>query len=522
MKEVAKVRNRVISYCVGRGLDLGCGPEKICYDAIGIDSGRDYGGETQPGLRLDLSAPRSLGMFANCCMDYVFSSHLLEDLLDTKGALSEWWRVVKPGGHLILYGPDPDYYPRVGQVGANPRHKRDLYWEDVWEILESFGNAELIQSSRHNDNGEYSWQLVAQKSVGIGTPETTEDDRLFRPMVFPRKKVTDKECLVIRYGALGDAVWITPALKKLKEDGYYVVLNCTEYSAQVLIDCPWIDEFMIQGKDKIPNAELGTYWDEIGKSFEKVINWSGTIEGTLLIPPHDPKFNLPAKKLHRLCDVNYMDQTMKVAGYPELKGCLPELHFNGQEEFLAKFFTEKLKDMFVVMWSLSGSSIHKAYPWAEYVAGEIQKNHRDVQIFTVGDDMCKILEWNLPNTSPRCGRFTVRQSMLLTKYVNLVIGPETGVLNAASCYDTPKVVLLSHSSENNLTKYWKNCTALHPENCSCHPCHKLHYTFDCPEGKHGFPKCAENIAPETVYNAFLKYYNRWKQDHEFVQLTNAR
>jgi len=36
---------------------------------------------------------------------------------------------------------------------------------------------------------------------------------------------------------------------------------------------------------------------------------------------------------------------------------------------------------------------------------------------------------------------------------------------------------MSHSSEENLTKYWENVTALKPD-CDCSPCHRLvyHYT----------------------------------------------
>jgi ADP-heptose:LPS heptosyltransferase len=46
--------------------------------------------------------------------------------------------------------------------------------------------------------------------------------------------------------------------------------------------------------------------------------------------------------------------------------------------------------------------------------------------------------------------------MALTKFVDLVISPDTGVLHASGCYDTPKIGLLGHTTIENITKYFKN------------------------------------------------------------------
>jgi len=332
---------------------------------------------------------------------------------------------------------------------------------------------------------------------------------------FPRSN-KKKSALVIRYGALGDAVISTPVVRQLKKEGYYVVYNCSDYSVSVLKENPNIDEFILQAKDVIPNEELGEYWAEIGKDFDRVINLSGTVEEGLLKVQGKPEFDWSHNKRHKECNKNYVDFNMEVAGYPELKGQKTELFFTEQEEILAQTFVENHPNRFIIIWAMSGSSMHKVYPWGEYVAGEIWKKHEnEVCIVTVGDDFARMLEWTMPHTLPRCGIFTVRQAMLMTKYAHLVIGPETGILNAAGCYDTPKIVFLSHSSELNLTKYWRNVTALHPENCRCHPCHKLIYVDTCPPGKiTNRPKCMENIQPETVYRTFLKHFKEWKNGKE--------
>ena len=42
--------------------------------------------------------------------DYVFSSHCLEHMVKPWEALLEWWRLVKPGGHMFILVPDEDLY----------------------------------------------------------------------------------------------------------------------------------------------------------------------------------------------------------------------------------------------------------------------------------------------------------------------------------------------------------------------------------------------------------------------------
>ncbi|MGD8787121.1 MAG: methyltransferase domain-containing protein [Phycisphaerales bacterium] len=509
--EVSKCRHRIVSYLKGVGLDLGCGDEKICPSALGIDirSGKNV------DIQIDLSANDSLSIFSDGYFDYIFSAHVLEDFKCTDAVLTEWWRKVKVGGYLILYGPDPDFYPRIGTPGSNVEHKRDLYWQDVWKILKGFGNAKKIHASRHNDSNEYSWLLVVQKKFDylkkVQEMIFNRESKNGR-ISFPRKKKAKKECLIVRYGAIGDAIWATPVLRKLKQQGYYIVYNCTPYSAQVLKHNPNIDEFLIQEKNAIPNQDLGEYWKTIGASFDKFINLSQSVERKLLRVEGSDEYRHSHKRRHKDCNYNYQDATMEAAGFGECRGEQPELHFTEMEESLAKVLRNNNKDKFLIIWALSGSSLHKIYPWSPYIAGELDHNHDDIRIITVGDYLCKILEWQMSNTKNCAGNWTIRQAMVMTKYADLVVGPETGVLNAASCYDTPKIVFLSHSSEENLTKYWRNVHAMKPKGCSCYPCHRLIYTDACPKGPktNESAKCAELIDPKPVYDVILSYYKKWK------------
>lgn len=509
--ESRKCRYRVNTLCRGIGLDLSANEEKIQKSAIGLGKKG-----TAVDIEMDLSANDALAIFSNDFFDYVYDAHQLGDFHCTEAVLKEWWRVVKPGGYLILYEQDKEYYPHAGTPGSSVSHKKDLLWQDAWEILESLG-AEKVSASRHNDSNEYSWQLVVRKKYSISydpVEEIEPEDELTGQCCFPRKKKTDKEVLVIRYGALGDSLWVTPVLSKLKKDGYYVVVNCTKYGARVLKANPNIDEFIIQETGTaVPYSEKGQYWDEITKGFEKVINLTQSIEGSLVKCEGSEEYDWPHEKRHAECNVNFQDRTMEMAGYPDAKGCLPEMYFTEIEEALAETFAAHHRDKFTILWGLAGSAFHKVYPWAEYVAGEMSvKYKKDIEIITVGDQSCKIIEWQNPKTINKSGVWTVRQSFIMTKNVDLVIGPDTGLMNAASCYDTPKIVLMGSNSVENLTKYWKNTQAIYAEDCDCSPCHRLVYTNSCPKGNvQGVgTKCMENIKPEQVFDAVSRVYLAWK------------
>lgn len=316
--------------------------------------------------------------------------------------------------------------------------------------------------------------------------------------------------LVVRYGAFGDGIIITPALKQLKKDGYHVTLNSSDYCAPVFDNNPNIDEIIVHQRDSVPNqgSNLGDYWNYLSKPYDKFINLSGSLEGSLLLLEGTHPLGCDLHRQHYVfgCDqcelarecrdtnlghTNYYDKTMALAGYPDIKGTRGELFFSHGELFKCRDLMRKnrRKGNYVVMWSLAGSSFHKAYPYWATAAVEFCRRHPDVVVYSVGDEMSALAEVDThPRIFPRSGKWKIRESMCMTQMVDLVVGGETGILHAAACYDTPKVVLLSHSTQENLTKYWTNCIALEPDRkeAPCYPCHQLHYTKESCPVKH-FP-----------------------------------
>jgi len=458
---------------------------------------------------------KKLDLFADESFDYVYSSHTLEDMPYPAAVLMEWWRVIKPGGRLILYLPLAknvakemglanwqDFYANKGEIGANPHHEHDYLPSEIQELVANCGPIEVLVDEVRGEKEEYSFLQVYKKLASI------KPARSYPIVVMP----AEKRALVVRYGAIGDIVQSTPVFKKLKEEGYHVTLNCTGPAQEILRHNPNVDEFIVQIKDYVKNdgKQLERYWEEIGKGYDKFINLTGAAEDSLLVADkYIYKWATEIRKVHpeldeasvlhnalnvardKAKDTNYYDNHLAKAGYTDT-GFNGELFFSEQEEIMAAGFRARHKDKFILLWSLAGSSYHKIYPYFHLVLTELTAKNPDILVVSVGDAECKLLE-RVSSTRylPRSGVWELRTSMLMTKWADLVVGPETGILNAAGCFPTPKITLLSHSKHENLCKYWENDFCLAPEGVFCHPCHTLHYTHAVPPNK--CPSCDGGI-----------------------------
>jgi len=107
------------------GLDLGFGGDPICPTAIAVDLPNKYTsvGSSPQHLYGDAT---NLYWFKDDVLDYIYSSHLLEDFVLTRKVVREWLRVLKPGGNLILCLPhEMKYREHCDKTGQeyNQSHK---------------------------------------------------------------------------------------------------------------------------------------------------------------------------------------------------------------------------------------------------------------------------------------------------------------------------------------------------------------------------------------------------------------
>ena len=168
MSETALCRKRLDCYCLGNGLDLGYGGDPIVPSAITVDLITQYSkvGNHPRNLTGDAT---NLYWFKDNVLDYVYSSHLLEDFEEneTEKILSEWLRVLKYDGNLVLYCPvEKKYREHCQKTGQpyNQSHKIEKFsLEYVKDILKKIGNVTIIHQI--DLVNIYSFELVARKGV---------------------------------------------------------------------------------------------------------------------------------------------------------------------------------------------------------------------------------------------------------------------------------------------------------------------------------------------------------------------
>jgi predicted SAM-dependent methyltransferase len=159
MSETRASRKELEVWCKGNGIDLGCGRDKICSEAIGMDMTNPYTKVGDDSIQLKGDA-KDLYWFNDGVLDYIYSSHLLEDFDNTEEVMKEWVRVIKPGGLLILNLPDEQTFrahcKKTGQPG-NASHKHEFFNKEfVKECATNLGNLEIIVHT-------YSFHIVFKK-----------------------------------------------------------------------------------------------------------------------------------------------------------------------------------------------------------------------------------------------------------------------------------------------------------------------------------------------------------------------
>jgi SAM-dependent methyltransferase len=149
-------------YFAGSVLDIGAGDDPVAPHAQAFD--KQHG-----------DANRADEYFPKNSFDCVHSSHCLEHMQAPLDALSRWWSLVKPGGHLIVCVPDEDLYEQGYWPSLfNPEHTAtfrvtpESRWSrrsfHVGHIVSALPGAHLVSLERH-DHGYVHQNPVVALSV---------------------------------------------------------------------------------------------------------------------------------------------------------------------------------------------------------------------------------------------------------------------------------------------------------------------------------------------------------------------
>lgn len=158
-------------YCKGEGLDIGWDGDLLCGNCSVWDV---ENGDAQYLEGIDDEV-----------FDFVYSSHCLEHMKDVRVALKNWYRILKPGGYLIIAVPHRDLYEKRKQLpsrwNADHKHMFLIGREEkpdtldiVKEIGMSINNYDIkyvkacdeghtITDPFVHSDGEYQIEMVIQK-----------------------------------------------------------------------------------------------------------------------------------------------------------------------------------------------------------------------------------------------------------------------------------------------------------------------------------------------------------------------
>jgi ubiquinone/menaquinone biosynthesis C-methylase UbiE len=122
MKETLKskpfrtVKNHFELYLNGYGIDIGAGD-----DILEVEEGRVDAWDLEHG-----DAQYMVGVNDNT-YDFVYSSHCLEHMKDVEESLKNWFRILKPYGHLYFTVPEYVLYEKLRFPSIyNPDHKNSF------------------------------------------------------------------------------------------------------------------------------------------------------------------------------------------------------------------------------------------------------------------------------------------------------------------------------------------------------------------------------------------------------------
>lgn len=156
--------NFMARYFKGSGVDIGGRPDPLslyCELFPLLEDVKVWDREDGDAQHMDTMADRTF--------DFVFSSHCLEHINNPAEALGNWFRILKPGGHLVVSVPDEDLYEQgvfPSTFNADHSWTFTIWKKQSWsarsinllELLTTLGGeAEILKVEQVND--AYRFQL---------------------------------------------------------------------------------------------------------------------------------------------------------------------------------------------------------------------------------------------------------------------------------------------------------------------------------------------------------------------------
>jgi ADP-heptose:LPS heptosyltransferase/predicted SAM-dependent methyltransferase len=455
--ETSKIREYVWPWVkTGKGLDVGCGPDKIHPECKGVD-GREYPNVQKHSLEKELP-------FDSKTFDWVYSSHCLEHLDNPEKCLNSMTQVLKDDGTLIIYLPYKDWYedrlpaPNLEHKHAfRPSDILDIVkkiWPDMWIVTN-----EIRGTFRYNDEHEYSFLLILKKEE-------------------PKHA---KKFYIKNFFQLGDTVSLDALLRYLPTKYPDCEIHLAHENWKLFSDLPWVKHTPDIG---------GVCWDGIlcqtgnsqyhdylrrDRHFYAYPFWMAIMTGWLT------ENNIPAD--------------------PRPK---PLVFTEDEEKWAKKFLPKK---PFVALVHHAGWFPRDWYNdrWKRVVQWLTEQGFDVVALGT------KSPGFRMPSFTDLTGKSTLRQAVCLAAKAVCAVGVDTGMFHVLPMLDVPSLVLSGPSRFD--TTFSPPARPIYRNDAGCQQCYNavkkdwfscgegppIHSTCDC---KH--TNCMEAISVGRVIDELAK------------------
>jgi ADP-heptose:LPS heptosyltransferase len=326
---------------------------------------------------------------------------------------------------------------------------------------------------------------------------------------------------VVRFGGIGDNLVAGSVLRPLKRLGYMNEVITSEGNHVLFYHNPYIDKLSVKKVERdLPQNDLDAWqkWHATrANEYDVYLHASHSMEGRHAVFKSMTSFWWPPEYRRKLCAGSYLETAHDLAQVPYEFG--PLFFASEEEKSYALEVKRKIGDRFI-LWVLSGTRIDKVYPYATsaiariireikapvvVMGGASEKEHS--MAIAIRDSVAidnggrEGLHLAIPQDSgEKC--WPLRTALTFALHADLVVTPDTGTAWAVAMEPMPKIVMISHTSVENITKHWVNTTSLHadPNYVPCWPCHRLHDdpSTCVPNKENNGAACISNITVEKL------------------------
>ena len=357
-----------------------------------------------------------------------------------------------------------------------------------------------------------------------------------------------KNILFIKLAAIGDAILLIPALRKLKNSfaGARITFMCSDINLSIIEKIPYVDKVInCNVYDFLRNPlKFFSFIKELRKvKYEVVIDagqWERINAVITCFTKKDYSIGFKTEKQvkHIIYDAiaehsrtkheleNFMDLLIPLGIIPVASKLPPDelqLEFflkKSDREFRDNFWKKNnLEDKTVICFHPGCGENGKPREWhiENYIklGRKVSELNQDLRILITGtkleSDLCKKLHQGLKELSINTsGQYTLEQTASLVEKSLLMVCSNTGILHISTCVGTRTIGLHGPTNPVKWGAYSKEAVVIQSDKY-CSPCLYLGHDYGC-----NAPTCMAHITVDEVYKEVRKALSKYVTEPERV------